>query len=302
MKKPFFSIILPTFNREQSIQKCIKSVLNQSFEDFELIIIDNKSTDNTLYLIEIFNDKRIQLISNDKNYERCYSRNKGIENANGKYITFIDSDDEFEINHLENWFHFILSQTEKAVFFISQKKIKKYNLDISETPLFEYKKAVDFIDYPVIPGQTCFPKKILENHKFNNKYLIFEDTALWLQISTEFNFKTTTLNTYIYVIDDNNSVNISKNNVGSIRYQSISNFMIENEKLIQNIGKNHFNKELSNSLFQTAKYYLANKKRLNAILYIIKSIIQKPSSFQLKHKSLLIFKLILNKKIPEYGF
>jgi glycosyltransferase involved in cell wall biosynthesis len=302
MKKPFFSIILPTFNREQSIQKCIKSVLNQSFEDFELIIVDNKSTDNTLHLIESFNDKRIQLISNDKNYERCYSRNKGIENANGKYITFIDSDDELEIYHLENWFHFIQSQNDNEVFFISQKKIKKYNQEISETPFFDYKKVVDFIDYPVIPGQTCFPKKNLENYKFKNKYLIFEDTALWLQISTEFNFKTTTLNTYIYVIDDNNSVNFNKNNFGSIRYQSIRNFMIENEKLIQTIGKNHFNKELSNSLFQTAKYYLANKKRVNAILYLIKSIFQKPSSFQLKHKCLLIFKLILNKKIPEYGF
>ena len=99
MKKPFFSIIIPTYNRAKTILSTIQSVLNQSFHNWELLIIDDGSTDNTKSLIKSFIDKRIIYIYQE-NSERSEARNNGIVNAKGDYICFIDSDDLFHKNHL----------------------------------------------------------------------------------------------------------------------------------------------------------------------------------------------------------
>jgi glycosyltransferase involved in cell wall biosynthesis len=68
----FFSIVIPVFNREKLISETIKSVLKQSFTSFELILIDNCSTDKTIEIINSFLDERITLLQNEKNFERCY--------------------------------------------------------------------------------------------------------------------------------------------------------------------------------------------------------------------------------------
>ena len=94
------SVILPVFNGEKYINKSIESVLNQSFMDFELIIINDGSNDNTLDVINSFSDDRIKLI-NQSNHGPGYSRNRGLEIASGEYIMFLDADDWFRDDALE---------------------------------------------------------------------------------------------------------------------------------------------------------------------------------------------------------
>lgn len=98
---PFFSIIIPTYNRAHRLPKAIASILDQTFEDYELIIIDDASTDKTEELIKTYNDPRIHYIKNETNQERCNSRNTGIKAAKGEYICFLDSDDYHLPHHLE---------------------------------------------------------------------------------------------------------------------------------------------------------------------------------------------------------
>lgn len=88
------SIILPVFNEEQYIKKAIDSVLNQTFTDFELIIVNDGSTDNTLDIISQFEDSRITVI-NQSNQGPGASRNKALKNASGEYVMFLDGDDEY---------------------------------------------------------------------------------------------------------------------------------------------------------------------------------------------------------------
>ena len=94
------SVILPVFNGEKYINKSIESVLNQSVMDFELIIINDGSNDNTLDVINSFSDDRIKLI-NQSNHGPGYSRNRGLEIASGEYIMFLDADDWFRDDALE---------------------------------------------------------------------------------------------------------------------------------------------------------------------------------------------------------
>lgn len=97
MPHPEISIILPTFNREQSIGSTIKNVLSQSFANFELIIINDGSTDQTDKIIAIYQkkDTRIVYVENKQNYGCAQSRNIGLQHARAETITFMDDDDQY---------------------------------------------------------------------------------------------------------------------------------------------------------------------------------------------------------------
>ena len=97
---PYFSIVIPTFNRAALIATTINTVLKQDFNDFEIIIIDDGSTDNTETLLcHILTDKKI-IYYKQENKERGAARNQGIKMAAGKYVLFLDSDDLLNPNHL----------------------------------------------------------------------------------------------------------------------------------------------------------------------------------------------------------
>lgn len=89
------SVILPTYNRAQLLGRSIRSVLSQTFSDFELIVVDDASTDNTEELVKSFQDPRIRFIRHHINRGASAARNTGINAAQGKYIAFEDSDDEW---------------------------------------------------------------------------------------------------------------------------------------------------------------------------------------------------------------
>lgn len=124
------SVIIPVYNTEKYIEKCITSVLNQTYRNLEIIAVDNSSRDSSARRIEKLceQDSRIILIKNKKTYGVGYSRNKGLDNAKGKYIWFVDSDDYAESNFLE-----------KMV-----EKIREYNVNIVQCC---YKTFNDFGDY-----------------------------------------------------------------------------------------------------------------------------------------------------------
>lgn len=101
MEEELVSIIIPVFNREKTIGESIKSILEQTYSNFELIIVDDHSNDNSIKVAKSLNDPRIKIISHKVNKGACAARNTGIENASGKYIAFNDSDDLWRKEKLE---------------------------------------------------------------------------------------------------------------------------------------------------------------------------------------------------------
>ncbi|MFK3977021.1 glycosyltransferase family 2 protein [Shewanella vesiculosa] len=100
--QPLVSIIMPSYNAEKTIAQSIESVLQQSYTKWELLITDDKSSDNTINIINeyVAKDTRIQLFKNEKNLGAGGSRNRSIKESNGKYIAFLDSDDLWLDNKL----------------------------------------------------------------------------------------------------------------------------------------------------------------------------------------------------------
>ena len=97
---PLVSVIVPNYNKEIHITSCIKSVINQSYKNFEIIFIDNFSTDHSIEIIKGINDKRINIIQFNNKGVIASSRNIGIKNSKGEFLAFLDSDDYWHENKL----------------------------------------------------------------------------------------------------------------------------------------------------------------------------------------------------------
>ncbi len=132
-KQFFFSIIIPSYNRAYLIEKTLDSLFNQTFQDFEIIVVDNKSTDNTVEVLEKYvKDNRIRLFVQDKNYERARSRNKGFDEAKGKFVTLLDSDDILYPSCLEDAYQYHLSNPGIKLFHCGYQVIDEQNRVVSK--------------------------------------------------------------------------------------------------------------------------------------------------------------------------
>ena len=109
MKK--VSVIIPTYNSGKYIEECINSVINQTYTNLEIIVVDDCSNDNTLSILKKYKDKRIKLIKLEENKGVSYARNRGIDFSSGEFICFLDSDD-----------YWYLDKIEKQVKFMKDKK------------------------------------------------------------------------------------------------------------------------------------------------------------------------------------
>ena len=96
MEKDLVSIIMPSYNTAPYIRETIQSVLDQTYQNWELIIVDDCSTDNTDEVVASIKDKRIRYLKNEKNSGAAVSRNRSLSEAKGRWIAFLDSDDRSE--------------------------------------------------------------------------------------------------------------------------------------------------------------------------------------------------------------
>jgi glycosyltransferase involved in cell wall biosynthesis len=122
---PFFSIVIPSYNRSVLIQGTLDSVLAQTFADYEVLVVDNCSTDDTAEVVAGYTqrDARIQFYQNDQNYDRSYSRNRGIELSRGQYISLLDSDDFLLPSCLEDAYQFIQKNPDTKVLHFDYEMV-----------------------------------------------------------------------------------------------------------------------------------------------------------------------------------
>lgn len=134
MEKPKITVLMPVFNGEKYIKYAIDSILNQSFKDFELLIIDDGSTDDTLNIIQSFKDKRIKTVRNNKNLGLIASLNIGLEKSEGEYIARMDSDDICPSHRLEKQLNFLHNNDDYAICGSNIRVFGKEKDEIWEYP------------------------------------------------------------------------------------------------------------------------------------------------------------------------
>lgn len=188
MNRPTISVLLPVFNSAAYLKLAIQSVIDQQFSDFELIIINDGSTDNCEQIINSFTDSRIIYHKNKTNKGLIYSLNFGINISKGKYIARMDADD---ISHSKRFYkqvQFLNSNNKVAVVattitFINEsgELAGNWQLDLKTILPNEIKKTMPFqncIAHPSIMIRTEIAKENLYNINFKN----IEDYELWLRL------------------------------------------------------------------------------------------------------------------------
>lgn len=186
--KPVVSIIIPTYNHAHFLKKCLSSVINQTFSNWEAVVVDNYSKDNTVGVVESFNDQRIRMVHFSNNGIIAASRNKGMELAKGDYIAFLDSDDfwykdklEMSLKYLNNAdivFHTLDVYTKKGKCYY--RKARSRHL---KTPVF-----ADLLTNgnPLGNSSVVVRKTIIDavgRFDENVSLVAMEDCDMWLRIA-----------------------------------------------------------------------------------------------------------------------
>jgi glycosyltransferase involved in cell wall biosynthesis len=188
---PLVSIIMPTYNAEKFISKSIQSVLNQTYQNWELIVVNDGSKDNTSKVVESFDDKRILLIK-QKNSGVSKARNIGIKNAKGAYIAFLDSDDlwlkkklEIQVNYMLNHPNIVLSYTYYNSFVGDDTVVKNKQLyPFKINNLNERLLVFNFIATLTVMVKSDVLKDI---GGFDTQLFGPEDWDLWIKVSQKGN-------------------------------------------------------------------------------------------------------------------
>lgn len=181
----FFTVIIPLYNKENYIEKTLYSVLNQDFSDFEILIIDDCSTDNSLEKLNNFSDSRINIIKNIKNLGLSATRNIGIKNAKSDYITFIDADDLWKPHFLNEISLLINLFPEAKIFGTNYEEItsgsKKVNIAINKNLQKKTKSLLtDFFAINIAQPIYCystvaFHKSVFDNSGYFNESITFAE-------------------------------------------------------------------------------------------------------------------------------
>ena len=184
-KNPLFTIVIPTFNRAKLLKKAIQSVIDQSISDWELIVVDDASTDHTKEIVIGFEDQRIQYVFQQKK-ERSIARNTGIKKAKGSYICFLDDDDFFLEKHLAQFSDFLRKEDFPEIIlrsgyckeFEDGKRRQTANYKIEK-----HKNPVRFAAYNMCGvWSLCIPVRFLEKDTFPAEFPHWQDTHLILRL------------------------------------------------------------------------------------------------------------------------
>ena len=142
VENPLVSVIIPVYNTEKYLKECLDSVLNQTLKEIEVICIDDKSTDNSLNILEKYakKDSRIKLIKNEENTGQAIARNIGLNEVKGEYISFIDSDDKIDLDTYEKLYNFSKAKQDVIIFNMVRLD-NKGNISESELHLKSIKRT-----------------------------------------------------------------------------------------------------------------------------------------------------------------
>ena len=288
---PFFSIVIPTYNRANILSETIAYIQQQDFKDWECVIVDDGSKDKTQQVVSdlMENDSRIKYVYQN-NAERSAARNKGAKNSSGQYFIFLDSDDAFAPNYLSELFQYLNDKNIPKALIVSDFCTWD-GVTTSEviTPTISENPSEWLFDFPVSPSRACVHGEIFQEFKFREDIVIVEDSVLWVSIATKFPVLHFQKPLVWYRVHDGNSVN-PLNNSGIRRLAGLKLFFKDN--LSHNLNHSFKNKVISDCYFSIAQYYFLQKQKGKTFVNLILSIFSKPLHEQSKAKFFLLLNLL----------
>lgn len=294
----FFSIVVPTFNQSSLLKKCLQSIANQTYKNYEVIVIDNNSSDNTKKIISKFKNKIIyRKIRNNGIIAK--SRNLGIKIAKGKWIAFLDSDDQWFSSKLEK-INNLIKNHKSEVFCnaeLFKKRDKKLRINVPGPYEKEFYKKLLIIGNRLSTSASIVNRNFIIRNKIffaeHKKFISCEDYFFFLELARKkarFHFYGEPLGIHL-MHDKSVSANLTKHYLAEIEVVKHHIFNL------QRISKN------KNKLFSEA---MKNRKVKRQTIYLVKNIYNPINLIKLFMLSFLypvifcsIFKFLFIKKLKE---
>jgi len=278
MNNTFFSIIIPTYNRADLVTIAISSVLNQTYQDFEIIIVDDGSTDNTEEVVKDIMDSRVKYFYKD-NEERSIARNFGIQMACGKYIGFLDADDYFLENHLKVIYDFISTKSSVQVVHTGYefrnengdclKKVQTFPESVNQNIL---------IDNPLICNSIIINQNLFREYQFiNNKSAILaEDWYLWIVLASNNQIHLINKITTIVVQHANRSLNKLNPHKILKSIDLVVNHLLSNQQVVLKYGKRNLCEFATNRYMFSAYTAMSQNKHILFLISLFKAFRYSP--------------------------
>ena len=275
-KLPLISVIIPSYNREHLIGRSIRSVLNQTYKEIEVIVVDDGSTDNTRDVVSSFKDSRIRYIRHDNNRGGCIARNTGINASRGEYIAFQDSDDEWLPEKMEKQMH-VFNSVPKYVGIVysaflrvkdcSASFIPSNKVTIKDGNLLNQLIKGNFIStQTTILRKTCFDKAGV----FDKNLHRLQDWELFIRMSKYFEFK--------YISEPLVIVYHQKDSISSSKKAYFEAIILIVEKHLDSFSKNNVTLAATYRHIGTELFSLGNNELGRE--YLLKAIKTRPSNIK----------------------
>ncbi len=277
-KTPRISVIIPTYNHSNYVVETLESVLAQSFNDFEIIVVNDGSTDNTVEVLNPFIEKGLIQYYEQENKGQASARNLGFKHACGEYIAFLDDDDIFPINKLETQLNRMQGTSIAAIGGVSGRIIEgkiQYPACENEEQIFKFEDIFDGSPF-YSPGQVLISSKHLKAvNGFDSEIWGADDLDLWMRLSKHGDIiKTPEIALWYRVHSGNSSLQTTR------MLKNIRTVIIKNSKTYQN----KFKEKLRRKGYRFLFYYLGVE-----IVWKIKRSIKHFQIFSLfKHTYILI--------------
>lgn len=268
------SVIVTSYNIEAYIKKAILSVINQSYKNIELIVVDDYSTDETINIINKLNKKyQFKVILKDINKGVSNSRNLGLDQATGDYIMFVDGDDFLKTNMITDMVEAsdkyradLIDSRQIFTVFNSKDDVKYFTVDKYYNHDFvteDYQKIIEHVRY--VHGKL-FKKEIIGKNRFNENLNCYEDTLFNFFITKSVKKYVLLNKQYYYYLQRNNSL-INTYNLNHLNFITVYNEMYHDNKIIK---KTLYNDLLGILLVKVPRMNVDNTKKLEVFEKFLK--------------------------------
>lgn len=301
-----FSVVIPLYNKEKYIQRTIDSVLNQNIQNFEILVVNDGSTDNSKNIVQQYLDKRIKLI-NQKNAGEASARNRGIAEATAQYIAFLDADDVWEENFLKTILELIKTYPKAGAYataYKTKERDGKFHI-ISYKPLPSYPwkgiipnyfNCLANNSYPLSSSTTCIKKDILSlAGNFNTSLRIGPDIDMWIRtfMTTKIAFSSEICAIY-YRDAENRSVDISNFNQKELELvKQLQRYMMDTRMTQEYLFS--FKKYLSSKIYAIILRNIVNEQKKEAASIMVDNW----SLLDFKQKNYLILRFLAPKQLID---
>lgn len=268
------SVIIPAYNKAELTRIAILSVLNQTYNNIEIIVIDDGSLDNTKEIVKNINDSRIKYFYK-KNGGACSARNYGIKKSNGKFLAFLDCDDIYFNTKIEKSINALINNISYKFLYTEVKYINQKDHIIGYSKKFKNHPKSGWIGKKLILGSHNITNSTLVIYKecvdlvgdFDENIFIPADREYLIRLSTK--FKALYLNKHLTGYRVGNETIFKNLDLAISEFNYVLN-KYKNTNIIKN--QNFFNKCKSNNLFNFAKLYASNNELIISKKLLIDSL------------------------------